>query len=239
MLESFFVDREPRRRLRVTIAVAAFVHAAGISAAIVASIWSVNKLTPKYVAVTWQPTAAPPPPPPPAAAPSPPAPVTPSAPATARGPLKPDVPVTTASPLSTNTGTGDPNAPTGTGEGIQTGIPDGTGDPVPEPPPAPPATIDIRTLTALRISGDSMIRLPPHVLRALADQGVRRVDVPVRLCLSTDGVPTQIELGRSTGNSQGDDHIRDSVRTWRYRPYQVNGRAVPACGVVLLQYQID
>ncbi len=234
--------RAPRRGLRITVAVSALIHAGAVTAALVASVWSIDKLRPKYVQVEWAVAPAPLPPAPAAAAPAAPRPVAAKRPTptpTVTQPVATPTHEPTPTPVDPGggeqrSGTG-PGVPGGTGTGP--GVPGGTGtEPVAEPAPE---KITIDTLAALRTSGDTQIRLPPSVLRALADQGVRRVDVMVRLCLSPAGTPQSVEILSSSGNAEADDRVRDGVRTWRYRPYAVNGRAVPACAGVLMRYDID
>ncbi|HKA90814.1 MAG TPA: TonB family protein [Haliangiales bacterium] len=235
--------RAPRRGLRITVAVSALVHAGALAAALAASVWSVDRLRPKYVQVEWAVAPTPPPPAREAAAPAAPRPVAARRPATAQPPAVtqpvPTEPRDPTAPAPVDPGgTGTPNepgVPGGTGTGP--GVPGGSGtEPVVEPAPQ---KITIDALAALRISGDTQIRLPPSLLRSLSDQGVHRVDVMVRLCLSAAGTPETVEIVKSSGSAEADDRVRDGVRAWRYRPYTVNGRAVPACAGVLMRYEIE
>jgi protein TonB len=236
--------RAPRRGLRITVAVSVFLHAGAVVAALVASVWTIDKLRPKYVAVEWAEPTTPPPPPMATAAPAAPAAVSAKRPVATPAVAVTQPTTTTPTTTTTTTPTVDPGGggpPGGTdpgGGGTGPGIPGGTGtEPVVAEPP--PEKVSIEALAALRISGDPQIRLPPSVLRALADEGVHRADIMVRLCLSASGVPQTVEILKSSGHQQADDQVRDGVRSWRYRPYTVNGRAVPACAAVLMRYEIE
>jgi TonB family protein len=238
------IARPSRRGLRVTVAVSTLIYGGAIVAAVVASMWTVDRLRPKYVEVTWAAPAAPPPPPRAEAAPAAPRPVSPkrttAAPVVALTQPKPTTepahaPVEPSEPSSGEPSTGEP--PGGEGGPPGPGVPGGTGT---EPIAIPaPTVVSIQTLAALRIAGETQIRLPPQSLRALADEGVHGVDVGVRLCLDAAGAPRSIEVVKGSGSADIDERVREGVSAWRYRPFAVNGRPVPVCTTVVMRYEID
>src|SRR3990172_3168282 len=58
-------QNKPRKWVGITVTVSLLLHATGGAAAVVYSFWKIEKLEPKYVAVSFVGTTAPPPPPPP------------------------------------------------------------------------------------------------------------------------------------------------------------------------------
>ena len=58
-----------------------------------------------------------------------------------------------------------------------------------------------------------------------------------KLCINAGGVVTSVKMLKSTGFSAYDNKIQGTMRgEWRYRPYAVNGRAVPVCTAVTFIY---
>ncbi|MEZ4366663.1 MAG: hypothetical protein R2939_10305 [Kofleriaceae bacterium] len=165
-------------------------------------------------------------------------------------PARPEPTTTTSATVGDGTGTG-------TGEGEGTGEGDGAGEgddggggcvpglgcddgaaPLPQPviaPPAtppPPAVIPPSLISALRISGDTHIVPDGADLTALARTGTGKATGLVRLCLDPRGAVADVALVRSTGLPGYDARLLAGVRTWRYRPYVLDGAAVPACSTV-------
>jgi TonB family protein len=102
-----------------------------------------------------------------------------------------------------------------------------------------PVVAELNSVEARRISGTREIQLPREVKQELGAQGIRQVMAGVKLCLSADGVPTRVDVVRSTGFPAADAKIRAEMGDWRYRPYTVNGKAVPVCAQVVFRYQIE
>ena len=58
-----------------------------------------------------------------------------------------------------------------------------------------------------------------------------------KLCISTGGAVTQVTKLKSTGFPAYDAKILGKMRNeWRYKPYMVNGKAVPVCTAVTFIY---
>ena len=94
----------------------------------------------------------------------------------------------------------------------------------PTPPPAPSAPIQIpysAYVSSRRISGDEP-RIPP-ALRSQIEAG----SAIARICVGLDGRVENVSVLRATTGM--DEPLRRAVRTWRYRPFELKGRAVPAC----------
>ena len=50
-----------------------------------------------------------------------------------------------------------------------------------------------------------------------------------KVCISTQGETTGVEVARSTGHAALDERWIATIRQWRYQPYRVHGQAVPFC----------
>jgi hypothetical protein len=57
-----------------------------------------------------------------------------------------------------------------------------------------------------------------------------------KLCITITGNVSTISQLKSTGFGAYDAKIQAEMRNWRYRPYMVNGRAVPVCTAVTFIY---
>jgi outer membrane biosynthesis protein TonB len=91
-------------------------------------------------------------------------------------------------------------------------------------------------LTGLRISGDPQIHPPEVVKVAIQRDGVDRVTGTFKLCVSASGQVASITPIKSTTYAGYDKRLVEGMRTWRYRPYVIDGRAVPVCSVVAFIY---
>jgi hypothetical protein len=148
---------------------------------------------------------------------------------------------------------------TGTGQGKGKGPGDGPegGDPcrepgscepvapppLPEPPKPPPPPPEIHNVTpqilkGLRLSGVTAIHPPREVFEQMHRNGDLRTSASIKLCLAIDGTVSSIALKQSTKYGAYDEVIVAAVRGWIYKPYTVNGRPVPACGMVTFLYQM-
>ena len=66
--------------------------------------------------------------------------------------------------------------------------------------------------------------------------GATRLRGVVRLCVATDGSVASAALTVSTKYDAYDATLLSAVRSWRYRPYTLNGMPVPACSQVTFLY---
>jgi len=116
--------------------------------------------------------------------------------------------------------------------------------PPPPPPPRPvaPQAPEIPRPTGVPLArGDSpepiagqnpSPRYPPAALRR-RESGT----VLVRVDVGPDGVPTSTSLVESSGSRDLDRAALDSVRRWRFRPAQVNGRPMVGSVVVPINFE--
>ena len=166
-----------------------------------------------------------------------------------RQPRKPELEITIDKGGS-ETGTGEGKGK-GPGDGPEAGDPcrePGSCEPVavppplpelPKPPPPPPIhNVTPQILKGLRLSGVTVIHPPREVFDQMYRGGDLQTSAAIKLCLSIDGSVSSIDLKKSTKYGAYDDVIVAAVRGWRYKPYTVNGRPVPACGMVTFVYQM-
>lgn len=59
----------------------------------------------------------------------------------------------------------------------------------------------------------------------------------VKLCLDFEGAVDSVRLIKSSGYADYDKRIVEGVRTWRYRPYTVDGRRAKACSAITFIYK--
>ena len=95
------------------------------------------------------------------------------------------------------------------------------------------------TIRSLRISGETQIQPPEAVKTAMVHEDRRRTSASFEVCLSATGDVVSIRLVGSSGYDRYDAALAAAIRTWRYRPFQVGGRAIPVCGIVTFVYAME
>lgn len=141
---------------------------------------------------------------------------------------------------------GDPNGEEG---GVEGGVVGGVvgGDlngvmgapppPPPPPPPAPPQNVPPTMLEGSRIAGDKMITPDDVTKTEIQRSGKDRVIGSFKLCLTVGGEIQSVNMLKSTGFGAYDNKILSTIKgSWRYRPYNVNGKSVPVCTAVTFIY---
>jgi len=125
---------------------------------------------------------------------------------------------------------GDPNGVMGGAQGAP------PPPPPPPPPPAPPQNVPPTLLEGQRIAGDKNI-LPDDVTKTeIQRSGKDKIVGSYKLCLTVDGNVAAVNQLKGTTFAAYDAKIQREMRTWRYRPYMVNGKAVPVCTAVTFIY---
>jgi protein TonB len=109
--------------------------------------------------------------------------------------------------------------------------------PPPPPPPAPPQNVPPTLLEGSRIAGEKQI-VPDDVTKTeIGRSGKDRIVGSFKLCLTPTGSISNVTQLKSTGFPAYDSKILNKMRSeWRYKPYMVNGKAVPVCTAVTFIY---
>ena len=138
---------------------------------------------------------------------------------------------------------GDPNGEVGGEEGgVAGGVVGGVvGAPPPPPPPPPPPTppqlVPPTALEASRIAGEKDIRPDTVTATEINRSGKDRVVGSFKICITVGGEISTVNMVKSTGFASYDSKISSTIRgSWRYRPFNVNGKAVPVCTAVTFIY---
>lgn len=63
--------------------------------------------------------------------------------------------------------------------------------------------------------------------------------VLLRVRVGSNGFPELVEIARSSGSFRLDRAGREAVLRWRFRPVQIDGRAIPAEGLVPIAFHLD
>lgn len=102
---------------------------------------------------------------------------------------------------------------------------------------APPQNVPPTLLEGSRIAGDKYIQPDDLTKVAIMQSGKDKVVTSYKMCLDDQGTVTHVTQLKGSGFPAYDQKIMTEMRTnWRYRPYQVNGRAVPVCTAVTFIY---
>jgi cysteine-rich repeat protein len=100
--------------------------------------------------------------------------------------------------------------------------------------------VDPRIIEGYRVAGEPQIHPPDKVRDRMQDRGEMRAVGIVKMCLGTDGVPSSLQIHRTTGYKDYDDLLLARMRAWRYRPYQLaDGTPVTACTLVAFIYRLE
>jgi periplasmic protein TonB len=140
--------------------------------------------------------------------------------------------------------------------GVEGGVPGGVvggvlggekdNKPPPPPPPKPveppkPKVVQSTVLESQKLSG-GIPPLPPNVkeqaFTTLGNQPGMLTAI-FKVCLGTDGAISSINMMKPSGSAALDDFIRANLRTWRYRPYMIDGKPTPICGTKVFNINLQ
>lgn len=113
-------------------------------------------------------------------------------------------------------------------------------DVVPEHPATPAATSGVAAASAvgesrrLAYDGALKLRYPATALRA-RQQG----EVLLNVLVDADGKVQRVEIARSSGHADLDTAAREAAQRAHFRPVLRDGQAVPAWGVVPIEFRLD
>jgi outer membrane biosynthesis protein TonB len=91
-------------------------------------------------------------------------------------------------------------------------------------------------LEGSRIAGEKMIYPSDVTKTEINRSGKERILGSFKLCLTVGGEISSVNQLKSTGFPAYDARILQEMHNWRYKPYMVNGKAVPVCTAVTFVY---
>jgi len=121
--------------------------------------------------------------------------------------------------------------------GVEGGILGGTGSGPPPPPKVePPKIVPQRALEASRISGNTQIQ-PPNNVAVQIERSGKGTTAVFKLCLTSSGAIKSVKKLKGSGYSAYDSKISGEMRRWKYKPFRVNGKAIPVCSTTTFIYK--
>ena len=228
--ESFLTQdkSKPKKWRRVTYTLSLALHGALLLAGTIWSFWHVDEISPPSVTVTFLAAAPPPPPPPPP-------------PKKKKSEVKPKVPTEIVQPKPNQIvqPKEKPPEPEEEDDGVEGGVEGGVvGGVVGGTVGAEPSTGPVMVAPAVGIGNRKcdMVndpqykpRLPPALNRAgMVVWGMFKV------CVSAQGAVEKVTVIKPADPLVNDDWMA-KLKACPYRPYSVNGRAVPFCHPVRLE----
>ena len=93
-------------------------------------------------------------------------------------------------------------------------------------------------IEGLLISGNTQIHPPESVRVKMIHVGERKLTATVKMCLGTTGRVNSLSVLDSTDYAEYDAKLLREMRAWRYKPYTVNGQAVPVCTAITFIYKM-
>jgi hypothetical protein len=103
-------------------------------------------------------------------------------------------------------------------------------------PPPPPQTIAPTQLESLRIQGNKVIAPDAATIKQMQRDGKAKVVTSYKLCVSENGLVTNVSSLKGSGYPSYDQKIEREMRAWAYRPYVVNGKQTAVCTAVTFIY---
>jgi hypothetical protein len=92
-------------------------------------------------------------------------------------------------------------------------------------------------LEAKRIAGEAQIQPPLGVAKYIAKNHIPMVKASAVLCLSELGLVSNLNIDLASGSTTYDRRLFEGMRTWRYRPFLVDGEPKPVCTRVTFVYR--
>jgi protein TonB len=213
--------QKPKKGRRITYTFSLALHGALLFVGVIYSFWHVDELSPPNVQVTFMSATAPPPPPPPPAK---------KKSTTKVKPVQRDIvqpkPNQIIQPKEQPKPEEEPDdgVEGGVEGGVAGGVVGGVGE---APPPAAPKFLPpnvAKGQLAINPQDDQYrAKLPP----ALAKAGMT-LWAMLKVCVKQNGSVDEVKILKGADPTL-DPNIISAVRSWRYKPYTVDGRPVPFC----------
>jgi TonB family protein len=94
-------------------------------------------------------------------------------------------------------------------------------------------------LQGLRISGQTQLHPSDVVKTSMLHDGHSKVTAVFKVCVGADGNVDGVSQLKSSGYPAYDQELMAAIRAWVYKPYEIDGQRVPACGTVTFAYEIE
>lgn len=94
-------------------------------------------------------------------------------------------------------------------------------------------------LKGLRRSGETQIHPSDVVKTAMLHDGHHKVTAVYKVCVGANGNVDDVMALKASGYPEWDGQLVAAMRGWIYKPYEIDGQAVPACGAVTFSYEIE
>jgi len=145
---------------------------------------------------------------------------------------------------------GDDNGPGGTGIyigsghcpmpvcGLETSIPE-VKLPVDPPDDEEDKAVPSDVLNGYRIGGEEKIAPSDPVRVAMVQAGQDTLSATIRICVDRTGKVRDLHVLKSSGYGEYDRDLVRAMRAWRYRPYTIDGKAVPACTAIFFRFHMQ
>jgi hypothetical protein len=233
--EAFFNHRHERARpnlwRHVTVVLSLGLHGALLVGAVTYAAWRVDEVPPPSVFVTFAGGRALPPPPRPASPPAE------TARAKTRAEKAEPLRLAVAVQPQLHRWAEDRPAPeaehTEPDREVAGGEP-GAAEALPPPlPEAQPVTVPLAVGSSQRITDIADPRFRPSLPGPLNRPGVMLWGL-FRICVGVDGGVTGVRVLKTAAPEADADWTR-VIRTWRYRPYAIDGRPTPFCHTIRLE----
>lgn len=105
-------------------------------------------------------------------------------------------------------------------------------------PPVRTTILPPALFQGLRISGDTQVHPSDLTKTEMMRAGTQRTVGTLKVCIAVDGGISSVGIVASTKYPAYDALLVSAARAWRYHPYTVNGRPMPACSAVTFVYSI-
>jgi TonB family protein len=96
-----------------------------------------------------------------------------------------------------------------------------------------------KVLVGLRVSGETQVHPSDVVKTSMLHDGHSKVTAVFKVCVGADGNVDGVSQLKSSGYPAYDQELLAAIRAWVYKPYEIDGQRVPACGTVTFAYEIE
>ncbi|MFT3700221.1 MAG: hypothetical protein QM831_44160 [Kofleriaceae bacterium] len=99
-----------------------------------------------------------------------------------------------------------------------------------------PQKVSPLALEGLRLAGDKQIMPDDATKEAMQRSGKDRIVGTFEVCLDLAGQVTSTDVTKTTGFPAYDTKIVSGIGQWKFKPWMVDGKAVPVCTAVTFIY---